>query len=101
MQLQNLGSVHLAFSAVGQKSRLCVGPTSQCLGPLRGTSHVESIHAQRDHRAVGDPGDLRYHSIGDGVDHDLVQSRKGLGLVALDVETPSTSQASQYEEIII
>ncbi len=66
-KVQNLGAVDLADPSVGNETRLRITPAGQSSGPLRRSLQIEALHAGRNHRTVGQPGDLRSDDLGGDV----------------------------------
>ena len=62
---------------------LGIAPARERLRPLPRATEIEYRLAQRDHLAVGDPGEHRGHLVCRDGDHDLVEQRHAVGDSAL------------------
>src|SRR4029453_1452536 len=59
VQLKDLGPMYLASATVWHKAGLGVTPPTECSSPFAGALHVEALHADRDHRAIGKSDESR------------------------------------------
>ena len=78
---------------------LRVAPARERRRPLARATKIEHRLTQRDHLAVGDPGEHRCDFVGGDRDHDLVQQSHALGDAPLQDQRVTAAQPGEHRRV--